>query len=179
MEVRIASSRDIPALHALIESAYRGDSARLGWTHEADLLDGQRTDAAELQTIIGDSRQHMLIHEAQTGIDACIAINEKSGGLVYLGMVTVAPQRQAAGLGRAMLSAAESLAADTLGATHAEMTVIERRHELIAWYERRGYRRTGERRPFPRHDPRAGIPKCDDLDFIVLEKDLRSPSSEG
>jgi ribosomal protein S18 acetylase RimI-like enzyme len=178
MNVRPATSSDVPALHVLIESAYRGQSARRGWTHEADLLAGQRTDLAELHSIIGDSRQHLLIHEADGIVEGCITAAEKAGGLVYLGMVTVAPELQGAGLGRALLSAAETFAADKLGASRAEMTVIERRRELIAWYERRGYRRSGERRPFPRHDPRAGIPQCEDLDFVVLEKDLRSPSSE-
>ena len=53
-----------------------------------------------------------------------------------------------------------------------EMTVIANRGELIAWYERRGYVLTGERRPFPLDDPRFGLPKTRDLAFVVLEKPL-------
>ena len=52
------------------------------------------------------------------------------------------------------------------------MTVIAQRAELIAWYERRGYARTGEARPFPYGDPRFGEPRRDDLSFLVLEKPL-------
>lgn len=171
-----ATAEDITALHALIERAYRGDSARLGWTHEADLLGGQRTDPALLKAMLEDRAQHLLLLRRGDCVDACIAVTWKGGGLVYLGMLTVDPQLQACGTGKAVLAAAERLATSELGASRAEMTVIEQRHELIAWYQRRGYRLTGERRPFP-DDPRFGVPKRGDLGFVVLEKALRSPSS--
>jgi ribosomal protein S18 acetylase RimI-like enzyme len=87
-------------------------------------------------------------------------------------MVTVAPRLQARGLGRLMLSASEEQAVRLFAATRIEMTVISQRTELIAWYERRGYRLSGERRPFPADDPRFGLPRRDDLEFIVLEKPL-------
>lgn len=173
--LELATMDDIPALHELIERAYRGDSARLGWTHEADLLGGQRTDPALLQAIVADPSQHLLVHRGAAGIDACIAITTKSPDLVYLGMVTVEPALQGSGVGKAVLTAAERHAWMEIGASLAEMTVIAQRHELIAWYERRGYRLTGERRPFPK-DPRFGQPKRNDLEFVVLEKRFRSPS---
>ncbi|WP_246167103.1 GNAT family N-acetyltransferase [Sphingomonas piscis] len=103
MKLDLATPADIPVLHSLIESAYRGESARHGWTHEADLLDGQRTDEDELRDMIGDPAQHILIHRGGAGADACIAIAEKSDGLVYLGMITVDPDRQGGGLGKALL----------------------------------------------------------------------------
>jgi ribosomal protein S18 acetylase RimI-like enzyme len=173
-----ATIGDIAALHALIERAYRGDSARLGWTHESDLLGGQRTDPEVLRAMVADPSEHLLVHRGGAGIDACVALTRKRADLVYLGMVTVAPELQRHGIGKAVLAAAERHACADLGASLAEMTVIAQRHELIAWYERRGYRLTGERRPFPA-DPRFGQPKRNDLEFIVLEKRLRSPSSEA
>jgi ribosomal protein S18 acetylase RimI-like enzyme len=168
--MRIATPSDIPALHALIESAYRGDSARAGWTHEADLLGGQRTDIAALEAILADPMQAMLLMPGTGGPDACVCLTDRGDDLAYLGMLTVAPALQAAGLGRAMLAAAERHAAAHMAATRIEMTVIAQRPELIAWYVRRGYRATGEHRPFPHKDPRFGLPRRDDLTFVVLEK---------
>ena len=163
---------DLPALRALIESAYRGDSARRGWSHEADLLDGQRTDLAGLEAMLADPAQHLLVLRDHDELRACVALTDKSDGLAYLGMLTVDPERQSSGLGKLILAATEDHAAAQFAATRIEMTVIEQRGELIAWYERRGYAQTGERRPFPTHDPRFGLPKRDDLEFVVLEKRL-------
>ena len=175
MMLDLARPDEMQELLALIESAYRGDSARRGWTHEADLLGGQRTDLAGLMAMHTDPRQHLLVRRSEHGLEACIAIAEYGEDRAYIGMVTVAPSAQAKGLGRAMLEGAERYAQVQLAATTAEMTVIAQRSELIAWYERRGYRQTGERRPFPYEDIRAGLPKRSDLEFIVLEKQLRSP----
>jgi len=172
MHLETATPADLPALHALIESAYRGDSARRGWSHEADLLDGQRTDLDELHDILADPARHLLVLRNGDRLAACVALTDKGQGLAYLGLLTVDPARQAGGVGRLMLAAAEDHAVARLGATRIEMTVIAQREELIAWYTRRGYLPTGERRPFPAHDPRAGLPKRDDLEFVVLEKRL-------
>jgi GNAT superfamily N-acetyltransferase len=169
MHLEPATSDDIPALHALIESAYRGDSARRGWSHEADLLDGQRTDPASLATMLADTAQHLLIFRDNDRLRACVALTDKGHGLAYLGLLTVSPHEQGSGLGKLILAAAEDHAA-RFGARRVEMTVIAQRRELIAWYERRGYAATGERRPFPADDPRFGIPRHDDLEFVVLEK---------
>jgi GNAT superfamily N-acetyltransferase len=162
---------DLPALHALVESAYRGDSARRGWSHEADLLDGQRTDLAALEAMLGDPAHHLLVFRDNERLRACVALTDKGHGLAYLGMLTVDPAAQAGGLGKLILSAAEDHAA-AFGASRVEMTVIAQRRELIAWYERRGYAASGERRPFPHGDPRFGLPRRSDLEFVVLEKRL-------
>ncbi|WP_315759886.1 GNAT family N-acetyltransferase [Sphingomonas sp. Y38-1Y] len=169
---RFATLDNVPALHALVERAYRGKAARGGWTHEADLLDGQRTDAAALSAMIGDASQRIVIAEIGGEVAGCIAVQAKPPAAAYLGMVTVAPDRQAAGLGRSLLAEGERVAAVMFGATLAEMTVICQRAELIAWYERRGYRATGERRPFPYGDTRFGEPRTDALEFMVLAKPL-------
>lgn len=170
---RIAGAYDIPALHALIESAYRGDAARVGWTHEADLLGGQRTDPDALGAMIADPDQRILIAEAADGATiGCVAIAARPPAGAYLGMLTVRPDLQTQGLGRRLIDAAEAEARAAFGAAAIEMTVIVQRRELIAWYERRGYRPTGERRPFPHGDPRFGLPKTEALEFVVLEKAL-------
>ncbi|MEO6247965.1 MAG: GNAT family N-acetyltransferase [Sphingomicrobium sp.] len=172
MKLDRATRDDLPDLYALIESAYRGNSARAGWSHEADLLDGQRTDRQELEAILADAARHLFVLRDGEAIAACVALTDKGEGCVYLGLLTVDPLRQASGVGRLLLAAAEDHAAADLGATRVEMTVIAQRPELITWYVRRGYLATGERRPFPHGDPRAGRPKRDDLEFIVLEKPL-------
>lgn len=170
MHIEPATRDDIPALLTLIHSAYRGDSAKRGWTHEADLLDGQRTDEAALTETISDPAQLLLVAREGGALAGCVALTDK-GGLGYIGLVTVDPGRQAGGLGRRLLDAAEEAARTRFAATRAEMTVIDGRDELIAWYERRGYQLTGERRPFPATDPRFGLPRKA-LEFVVLEKSL-------
>lgn len=163
--VRLADADDLPLLHPLIERAYRGDSARAGWTHEADLLEGQRTDLATLQAIVADDSSRLLIAEAGDAVVGCVQITDRGDGLGYLGLLCVDPRLQAGGIGRMLLDEAESLAAATFGTALMEMTVIDRRPELIGYYERRGYAATGERRPFP-------IPVEPPLTMTVLAKPL-------
>lgn len=169
---RPAIPTDIPALHALVERAYRGDSARRGWTHEAHLLDGQRTDPAQLAAMIADPDQLILLHVEDGALAACVSVTRKPGGLAYLGLLSVDPDRQAGGLGRQLIAAAEDWARTRFGATRMEMTVIRQRPELVAYYERRGYALTGEERPFPYGDPSIGEPLRRDLAFVVLAKPL-------
>lgn len=171
LEVRPASAADVEALCALVNSAYRGDSSRAGWTTEADLLGGQRTDPEGLREAIARPGSVILLCEREGRLDACVHL-ERSGEGCYLGMLTVRPTLQASGLGRRLLAAAEGYAAAQWGARSVHMTVIVQRQELIAWYERRGYRRTGQHKEFPYGDPRFGLPRRDDLRFEVLEKRL-------
>ncbi len=170
MMFRAATGADTGALHSLIERAYRGDSARGGWTHEADLLGGQRTDPAALATQLSSPDDLIIVAEAEGQPIGCIALTDRGGGIVYIGLVTVDPHLQGAGLGRALLDKGERAAAERFGATRTVMTVIEQRTELVAWYERRGYRLTGEHRPFPYGDERFGTPKTHALVFAVLDK---------
>ena len=175
MNIREAAAADIPALHALIESAYRGESAKAGWTHEADLLGGQRTDPEALAAIIADPAQAILLAETQDGIVGCVLIADKglrAGDRIgYLGMLTVRPDLQSTGMGRRLIVAAEQRARE-FGAVIMEMTVISVRQELIDWYVRRGYADTGLTEPFPVHDPRFGVPKAPGLIFRVLGRRL-------
>jgi ribosomal protein S18 acetylase RimI-like enzyme len=169
---RAAAAADVAVLQPFVHAAYRGDSARRGWTHEADLLDGNRIDAATLAAVIADPAQIVVVAERDGRLAGCVQVTDKGGGLAYLGMLSVAPDDQGQGMGRSLISAAEATARDRFGASRMEMTVIIQRTELIGWYERRGYRRTGETRPFPATDPRFGLPRRDDLAFAVLERDL-------
>jgi len=169
---RPAAPDDVPALHRLIESAYRGDSAKAGWTHEADLLGGQRTDPAELLDILADASRVILLAEVKGVLTGCVQVADQGEGLAYLGLLTVDPTRQAGGLGRLLIDAAEAEAVARFAATRMEMTVIRQRAELIAWYERRGYALTGETRPFPLDDERFGLPQTRELAFVVMEKAL-------
>lgn len=173
---RPATVADIAAAHALIESGYRGDSARRGWTHEADLLGGQRTDREALADIIADPEQTLLLAERGARLVGCVLIadeGEREGDrIAYLGMLTVDPELQSQGLGRRLIAEAEIWARDRYAATIMEMTVISRRVELVEWYVRRGYARTGRQAPFPVEDPRFGLPKVEGLVFDVLAKRL-------
>ncbi|MDQ1155452.1 GNAT family N-acetyltransferase [Brevundimonas sp. SORGH_AS_0993] len=163
---RAATSNDIAALHPLIERAYRGETAKAGWTHEADLLFDDRTSAEELASLIADpARVILLAHDGKVLV-GCVQVARAGDDLAYLGMLTVEPTLQASGLGRRLLAAAEAQAAARFGAGRIEMTVIHRRTELVAWYRRRGYAPTGETRPFPVDPSRP------ELAFAVLEKVL-------
>ncbi|TFW14034.1 N-acetyltransferase [Brevundimonas intermedia] len=163
---RAATPDDVAALHPLIERAYRGDTAKAGWTHEADLLFDTRTSAQELSDLIADPDRVVLLAHQDGALIGCVQVARAGEELAYLGMLTVEPTLQASGLGRRLLTAAEVEAVARFGAHRMEMTVIRRRAELIAWYERRGYAPTGETRPFPVDPPRP------ELDFMVLEKGL-------
>lgn len=169
---RIAGAADAARLQPLVHGAYRGDSARRGWTHEADLLDGQRIDLESLSAVIADPAQTVLLAEQGGSPVGCVQITDKGGGLAYLGMLSVEPSLQGSGLGRRLIEAAEAEARNRYGARRMEMTVIVQRTELIDWYVRRGYAPTGETRPFPATDPRFGLPRRDDLAFVVLARDL-------
>lgn len=168
---RLATPSDVAAIVALVESAYRGDVSRKGWTTEADLLDGQRTDPAGVGELIAKPGSCLLLAEHDGVLIACANL-EKRGDAGYFGMFSVRPDLQGAGIGRAMLAEAERIARDDWRCREMQMTVISVRDELIAWYERRGYRRTGIHSPFPYGDARFGLPKRDDLRFELLVKSL-------
>jgi ribosomal protein S18 acetylase RimI-like enzyme len=172
MQFRRATVADVPAIVALVESAYRGEESRTGWTTEADLLDGQRTDPAAVAALIADPSSRILLAEAPDGLLGSVLLTDE-GGCAYVGMFAVRPGLQGRGVGSALLAEVERVSRDELGRAAARMTVLVQRAELIAWYERRGYRRTGVREPFPYGDPRWGLPRRDDLEFEVLSKQLR------
>ena len=172
---RVATVADVPALLALVTSAYRGEASRAGWTTEADLLDGPRTDAAEITTIVTAPDGLVLVAEepgpAGPRIVACCQL-ERHGDAGYFGMFAVRPTLQTGGFGSALLAEAERHTRQVWGGRRLEMYVIAQRAELIAWYARRGYAPTGQTRPFPYGDERFGLPRRPDLAFTVLAKPL-------
>lgn len=168
---RNADAGDIAMLEALVTSAYRGEASRAGWTTEADLLDGARIDAAQLQALIDRERSRILIAKRDGRPVACahVCVEDDAG---YFGMFAVQPTLQGGGIGRAVLDEAERVAHSEWAMPTMRMTVIDVRDELIGWYQRRGYRRTGIKKPFPYGDARFGLPRRNDLRFEVLEKAL-------
>jgi ribosomal protein S18 acetylase RimI-like enzyme len=171
LTIRPAAAEDAPALVALVNSAYRGESSKAGWTTEADLLGGQRTDLEKMREAITGADSVVLVHDVEGEPLGCVLV-ERTGDEAYVGMLTVKPALQGSGLGRGLLAAAERWARDRWGARAIHGTVIAQRPELIAFYERYGFRRTGERKPFPYGDERFGLPKRDDLEFEVLRKQI-------
>lgn len=168
VSISTVTEPDIPAVNRLVNGAYRGDGSRKGWTTEADLLDGIRTSEESLRAMLQNPAALLLKYEEAGQLRGCVYLETKGQNL-YLGMLTVSPDAQGSGIGKQLLLAAEQLAHDR-NCRAITMTVITARHELMAWYERRGYRSTGEIQLFP-DDPRFGIPKRP-LNFVVMEKVL-------
>ncbi|MFJ6461270.1 GNAT family N-acetyltransferase [Streptomyces sp. NPDC091387] len=168
---RDATDTDVPALVELIQSAYRGDSSRAGWTTEADILQGRRTDPQGVRAVVEAPGSRMLVVERDGVPVACCQL-EHRGEAAYFGMFAVRPSLQGGGLGKVIIAEAERTVREGWGVREMHMTVISVREDLIAWYERRGYRRTGKMSPFPYGDERFGIPQRDDLAFELLVKDL-------
>ena len=170
--IRDAAAADIPALHRLIESAYRGEASRAGWTTEADLLAGQRTDPEDLADILADPSQAMLTAWRGDDLVGCVLIADRGGGIGYFGMLSVSPTLQGGGLGRRLVEAAHAALEARFGARRVRISVFPQRETLIAWYRRLGYEPTGGTLPFPYGDPRFGLPLRADLHFIVMERPL-------
>lgn len=148
--IRPAHLADLAELHRVIERAYRGETARSGWTHEADLIpQGDRTDPATLAGLVSDPASRLLVALDGETIIGCVNVQDRGDRTAYLGLLCVDPTLQAGGFGRQLVAAAERTARNGFGAVRMEMTVIEQRTELIAWYERLGYVASGERRDFP------------------------------
>jgi ribosomal protein S18 acetylase RimI-like enzyme len=169
---RPARSGDADRIVSLVESAYRGEPSRAGWTTEADLLDGQRTDRQEVEELLADRSVVIVLSFDADELVGCVKVRAGGSGVSHIGMFAIEPRSQSRGLGSALLGEAERVAREEQSAVRAQMTVIEQRLALIAWYERRGYRATGETEPFPYGNPRFGLPRRDDLRFVVLEKPL-------
>jgi GNAT superfamily N-acetyltransferase len=168
--IRYAVDEDVNAIVALVQSAYRGDDSRVGWTTEADLLDGQRTDEQEVVELIRKPQSLILLCEGNGELLASVHLHNR-GDYAYLGMFAVRPTKQGQGVGKYLLEQAEKLAFVDWGCDMLQMTVISLRKDLIAWYQRRGYRPTQEQVAFPYGDERFGVPKRDDLVLQVLCKE--------
>ena len=172
LSFRVATLDDIDSIVVLVQSAYRGDASRAGWTTEADILEGQRIDASMLATMLANPAATFLLAKRDAKLVACCELQNK-GDIAYFGMFSVVPSEQGSGIGKIVLAEAERIVRDDWQCERLEMTVIDVRDALIAWYERRGYQRTGMRSPFPYGDERFGTPLRDDLRFETLAKTLK------
>ncbi len=155
---------------ALVNGAYRGETARQGWTHEADMLDGTRTDADAIEDILREPGHRIMKYVDKGKTLGCVELFE-DGDKLYLGMLTVRPDHQAKGIGKELMKSSEAFAKKQQ-CRSIYMTVISARTELVDWYVRHGYLPTGERKPFDFTDPRFGEPK-QRLEFLVLEKQIK------
>ena len=171
LNFRAATAADLDAIATLVTSAYRGDSSRAGWTTEADFLDGNRIDREVLRTDVERPGSRVLLAERDGELLACAHVSVEDGA-GYFGMFSVVPGLQGGGIGKQVLAECERIARDEWRLPAMRMTVIDIRDTLIAFYERRGYRRTGILKPFPYGDERFGLPQRHDLRFEVLEKAL-------
>lgn len=169
---RKATLADAAQVTVLVRSAYRGDSSRAGWTTEADLLSDNRIEEPEVVEKINNPNASVILAHDQDGVLAacCEVVRRDDGTVGQFGMFAVDPQRQAGGIGRQVLAEAEADAKRTFGLKTIEMLVIDVREELIAWYLRRGYEKTGRTKAFHYHALSEGQASRDDLQFIVLAK---------
>lgn len=167
--IAIATLQDTSALEKLINSAYRGETSKQGWTTEADLLIGKRITEDELIEIIQNKENTILKFTKNDAIIGCVLLVNK-GNKLYLGMLTVSPNLQNSGIGKQLLKEAD-VHALALGLPKIIMTVISIREELIAWYKRHGFVDTGVREAFPLNNTDAVIAN-ESLEFIVMEKIL-------
>lgn len=166
--MRIAVAQDVSAIAGLIESAYRGDVSRQGWTTEAALFAGNRTSVSEVSSLLAEQDTRFVVAIEGSCLVGCAVIRNESG-IGYFGMFAVSPTLQGEGLGKQILFFAEKMARELWSCQSMSMTVISIREELIAFYLRRGYRATGEK-PFPfDKEPNA---RRRDFHFVVLSKSL-------
>jgi GNAT superfamily N-acetyltransferase len=169
---RTAAAADAEALVPFVNAGYRGESSKKGWTTEADILGGQRTDPDKMRETIADPASRIELAYAEDGaLIGCVHLKKEAERSCYLGMLTVDPARQAGGIGKLIMAHCDAVAR-AWGCRRMRMTVISVRAELIAYYERRGYAKTGASEPFPEDDPRFGLPKVRGLTFIELVKPL-------
>lgn len=173
---RTATDADVEAVVALVQSAYRGEASRAGWTTEADLIDGQRTDAGLVRETLARPDATILLAEgAGSGrILACAEITtyDGPGGGGYFGMFAVDPAEQGRGIGSAVLDEIERIVRDERGHERLVLVVISLRVEMIDLYSRRGFVPTGEMHRFPYGEERYGRPRRDDLELLVMAKTL-------
>ncbi|KAH8721828.1 acyl-CoA N-acyltransferase [Ilyonectria robusta] len=170
---RKATPDDTDAVFALVESAYRGDTSRKGWTTEADIFSGDRINAAGVLAKITEPRGAVLLgYDPAGALVTCVEVLRRDDKVGYFGMFAVDPLRQGGGVGRQTLERVEEYVRGEWDARRLELNVIWIRNELIAWYERRGYRKTEQTKPFPYAEIVSGKVLRDDLYFVVLDKEL-------
>ncbi len=166
--ISLATTKDAKEIEVLLNRAYRGETAKLGWTHEANLIAGnvRVNDAMILENLNAKDSVFLKYINEQNEIIGCVNLKQNENKL-YLGMFSVQPMLQGNGVGKKLLLAAEEYAVH-VGSNTIYMTVISLRRELIHWYKSKGYKETGERHAFV-EDAITGT-HLQKLEFITLEK---------
>lgn len=167
-EMQKAVAKDVNSIVDLVESVYRGDSSMKGWTTEAHLLGGQRVDQQMVNDMIAKPNAALLVYGSPERVLACVFLEREASG-VHLGMLSVSTSLQGQKIGQKVLEFCETFIQKEWGEKELHIEVLWQRTELIAWYERRGFRKTGKTKPFP-NDPRYGLPKVSDLYFFEMIK---------
>jgi ribosomal protein S18 acetylase RimI-like enzyme len=177
IEFRLATHDDAAAVHALIELAYRGDGDEGGWASESHILKGPRTTIGEVRRLLAAPQSRFVLGERAGKLIAC-ALIQKTGDVdcapggaaeaAYFGMFAVDPALRERGVGRAVLAECERQARALWGSSSMVLTEISLRETLIAWYERRGYKKTGVRIPFPFDETTGEVRR--DFDLVELTK---------
>ena len=176
LDFRLALPADAASIARLVNAAYRGDEGRAGWTHEMHLIAGERTNEDEVRHLVDMPDTVMLLGVAEGEIAGSVLL-QRQGESAYFGMFVVQPRLQGAGLGRQMIAAVEDFVRRTWAARRLTLTAITLRAELIDYYERRGFRRTGETVPFP--PEAAARARVEGIALAVLEKPLAAQAHEG
>ncbi len=174
--ISIATTADVPSLINLLNSAYRGEAAKKGWTHEADLIEGEeRMDAESLQQMMQDPDAVIVKYSIAGQIAGCVYL-QKQQETLYLGMLSVLPGLQAKGIGKQLLGFADQYA-KKIHCKRIEMKVISKRPELVAWYQRQGYHDSGKRIPFDAK-PKFGVPR-EPVEFMIMLKEMKDRLSQN
>ena len=169
---KTAEKKEAQFITNLVNSAYRGDYSRHGWTTEADLIEGQRTDLSSIIKMIQTDGEQIEIAINHAGkVMGCVFIKREDHRTLYFGMLTVEPTLQGSGLGKKLLHHIESIARQEKR-DRIRLTVIPERLELIDFYQRRGFQATGNLEDFPYDDPSNGRPKVKDLKLKEYIKTL-------
>jgi ribosomal protein S18 acetylase RimI-like enzyme len=169
-----AVEADYPAIVDLANIAYRGSGSTASWNIETGIIEGERLNESLLREDLAAKPDAQLLtyrDDADGALLGTVWLEERKDGVWNLGLLTIRPDLQNRQLGRGLLADAEGYAR-ARGGRRIRMTVVNVRDALIAWYQRRGYRLTGETQPFPYSDERYGRPLRDGLHFLVLEKDI-------
>jgi ribosomal protein S18 acetylase RimI-like enzyme len=165
LNLKQANLDDAAEINTLIKLAYRGND---GWTKETDIVEGNRSNIEDVKYLIRNQKSHMLTAKNHGILVACICVEEKDNK-AYIGSFAVSPSQQNMGIGKKTLELAEKYASKELGVTEFVMVVISQRKELIEFYERRGYKRTGEINEYPVH-LNVGVPSVKGLTIECIEK---------
>ena len=172
VHLALAAGAEVPAIVSLINTAFRARGENRGWSLKEEYIEGTRiTEDLLHEEMAAKPHASLLVWRKDNVLTGCVWLEPVHRGIWYLGLLAVPPRSQNGGLGRKLLAAAEHWAREH-GAGEIQMTVVQVRTTLIEWYQRRGYTLTGQTKPFPYGDNRFGIPKRNDLHFVVLRKRL-------